>query len=175
MNVSPNRTRVLVTATNELIGSALVPEATVQFTISTRSMLPTLAPGDRVIARGLRADEPSVGDIVMIRAGQSWLAHRLVDRCEVEAKLSFMTQGDYCLEPDALWSSEQICGKIVAVRRGAAERSLESQCAQWLGALIAVLLRWRKGSDHSPFKTLTLRINSALVRIASWLAYRFVQ
>ncbi len=156
----------LASAANEIIGDNLVSGAAVQFTISTRSMLPTVAPGDRVVARGVGAAEVRVGDIAMIRDGQVWLAHRLVERRRVGGKWDFVTQGDNCLKADGVWSSEQICGKIIEIRRAGKTHSLEFLRARWAGAAIAFLLRHRPERQSFPGS----KINSALVRIISWVA-----
>lgn len=166
------RTPALAAATNEIVGSKLESGAMIQFTIPTRSMLPSLKPGDRVFARGIRPDEPRIGDILLLRSDRYFLAHRLIERRLVDRKLAFVTQGDYGTEPDGLWSAEQICGKIVTVQRDGREQSLESTRARWLGALIALLLRWRTRTarlSSTPLRTIALRIDSTLVRSAAWL------
>jgi signal peptidase I len=156
----------LASAANEIVGDNLVSGATIQFTIATRSMLPTIAPGDRVIARGVGAAEVRVGEIAMIRDGQVWLAHRLVEKRRVEGRWDFVTQGDNCLKADRVWSSEQICGKIVELRRADKSHSLESLRTRRAGAAIAFLLRHRP--ERQSFAS--SKINSGLVRIMSWVA-----
>jgi signal peptidase I len=162
-----NEAHPLASATNEIIGDQLVAGAAVQFTITTQSMLPTIAPGDRVVARGVAPSELRIGEIAMIRDDQAWLAHRLIERRMVDGKLEFVTQGDNCLKPDGLWSYEQICGKIVELGRANRRYGLESMRARWTGAAIAFLLRHRPLGRNSP----SLKINSALVRAASWSAF----
>ncbi len=158
--------------TDEIIGSSLESGATILFTIPTRSMLPTLAPGDRVLVRGIRAGEAHVGDILLIRSGLYWLAHRLTERRQINGNWSFVTQGDYGVEPDRIWSSEQICGKIIRVERTGLKFSLESSRARWFGIFIAYLLRRRLkiAPVSGAWNSLGLKINAALVRGAVSLA-----
>ncbi len=159
--------------TDEIIGSSLESGATILFTIPTRSMLPTLAPGDRLLVRGIRAGEAHVGDILLIRSDLYWLAHRLIERRQINGNWSFVTQGDYGVEPDRIWSSEQIRGKITLVERRGLRHGLESRRARWLGTLIAYLLRWR--SKIAPvsgmWKPIALRANAVLVSCAAWLVH----
>ncbi len=166
---------ILAAGTNDLVSSKLESGATIQFTISTRSMLPTLKPGDRVLARGIRAGEPHIGDILLVRSDRYWLAHRLIDRRVIDGRLYLVTQGDYSTAPDGLWSSDQIYGKIVLLQRDGSDHSLEMPRVRWFGALIAGLLRWRSKTATKSlglWKTMALRMNSALVRGAVWFGYK---
>ena len=156
----------IASAANDLIGTQLRAGNAVQFSITTRSMLPSLAPGDQIRARGIRANEPRPGDIVMIRSEPHWLAHRLIATCVVNTEIRFVTQGDNCTESDSLWSPEQICGIITNVKRQNREYCLESKRARRRGALIAQLLRRRAGWGSKKF---FLRINAAAVRALVWL------
>ena len=160
-------TSALASATNEIIGSNFKSGASVRFTIPTKSMLPTFAPGDQVLARALRAGEPRIGDIVMIRNDRSWLAHRLIDRYIVDGQTSFVTHGDYGTETDGPWSAEQVCGIITAVERRGSRFTFESARARWFGNVIARFLCLRSRTRS----TLAKKLNAALVRSAAWLGY----
>ncbi len=179
MNVHhDNSASAFASTASDLIGSNLRAGTTVLFTISTRSMVPTLLPGDRVMARGIRADELRIGDIVMIRSESHWLAHRFIERRVVNGESRFVTQGDNSPEPDSLWSREQICGIILAVRREETQQNLESKRARWFGALIARFLRWRseiRSYRSDTRKTIAMKINAASVRGIVWLAYPWLK
>lgn len=126
---------------NELIGSSLQAGKTVRLTVPTKSMLPTLAPGDQITARAFRGEEPRVGDIALGWNGSVWLAHRLIVRRLNGNSPVYMTQGDNCVEPDTLWSDGQICARIIMVERKGKVANLESRRRELTGSAIAWLLR----------------------------------
>jgi len=160
-------------AASEMIDAHLRDGTMVKFTVPTGSMLPTLAPGDRVTARALRDHEPRIGDIALIRTDQTWLAHRLIERRVVGARFFYVTQGDNCFEADALWSAEQIRAIIVSVDHNGSSANLESGRARVAGAIIASLARLRSRLGGRRPNILS-RFGGRMVRAGALIAQRTV-
>jgi hypothetical protein len=122
---------------NDLIAQKLQSGGTIRFTVSTRSMLPIISPGDSIIAQRCCAEHIRLGAIVLVRSGNIWLVHRLIARHIEAGRLHLVTKGDNCTAPDDLWSAEQICAIIIAVDRNGRITNLESERARRLGAAVA--------------------------------------
>jgi len=133
--------RVIAPIANEMVEARLRQGRSVQFTISTLSMSPILMPGDRVLVCGKNADELSIGDIVLARAGDAWLAHRLIARRVQNGRVFLVTQGDNAAQPDPFWSAAQVVGRVVAIQRDSRIIRLDSRRAVCLGLLRACFSR----------------------------------
>lgn len=134
-------TRALKNTANELIDTRLHMGGTVQFTIPTWSMFPTLSPGDQVIVRRVHADDMRLGEIVLLQAGGVWLAHRLIGRHSANGSPLLITKGDNCVQPDLPWQAAQLSGIVTAVQYNGREVSLVSPRARLISTLLARLSR----------------------------------
>ena len=77
------------------------------------SMLPTLRPGDEAMFAPL-VSVPCVGDVLLYRAGDALVAHRLLAHAQ-DGRLRL--RGDYMAADDPLVCADAILGKLVTVRR----------------------------------------------------------
>jgi len=152
----------------DLVDATLRDGKTIRLSISTRSMFPTFAPGDHIIAR--RA-EPRIGAIALLRSGSQRLAHRLIARQCVAGKIFWLTQGDNCADAEALWSSDAICAMIIAVEKNGRVANLESGRARVLGGGIALLSRMQSwvGRSHRGIQIILGTLRRAGVVIAQWI------
>jgi len=137
--------RALANSVAELV-TARLHSSEVCFIIQTDSMLPALAPGDRIIVRGTSAAELRLGDIVIMSAGQArngtvttWLAHRLIERRAANGSACLVTKGDNSYVADAPWTEAQLVGSVVAVQRERAAQPVDftSRRARGVNALLA--------------------------------------
>ncbi|OIO87652.1 MAG: hypothetical protein AUK03_17620 [Anaerolineae bacterium CG2_30_64_16] len=118
------------------------------------SMWPLLQPGDVVeVAHGKQGACPEappefsegcsegirVGDILVYRAGERVVVHRLLRR----AGDSWLLGSDHLPAADALIPSEAIIGRVIAVQAPTGRLDLTSRPARWLGRLIAACHPWR--------------------------------
>ena len=122
---------------NALIEERLHAGGEVRFTIASASMWPTLAPGDEVRVRGAAGGEARPGDIVFWRAGEVWLAHRLIARSGSGAAAQLITKGDNSPRPDPAWPAGRLCGVVAGARRG----GQEWRPARWPAVVLAGLSR----------------------------------
>jgi polysaccharide export outer membrane protein len=110
--------------------------------VTGSSMEPTLRPGDRVVIApclGL----PRPGQILMMRAGGTLVAHRLV-RVEMRGgRRWYRTQGDAARALDAGVLREDILGHVVAVLRDGARLTLDDGPVARRAALLRLALRRR--------------------------------
>ncbi len=116
MNTPIQRSSVLEVA-DTLIQERLQSGQSMSFVIATSSMLPILAPGDRVIARGVDAEQVQVGDIAILRNGELPIVHRVVERHSDSGKLMLVTKGDNCTKADEAVPCSQLVGVVVVVER----------------------------------------------------------
>lgn len=75
-----------------------------------RSMLPTIQDGDIVHVRPVAGDMLRIGDIVLLRNGQQFKAHRIISK----RGQSFITRGDAGVDTDGEIRCDQILGRVTA-------------------------------------------------------------
>jgi hypothetical protein len=137
MDTSRLEARAVARAADALISNHLRAGKTLCFTMSTSSMWPALSPGDRVIVRLARVDELRTGDIVIRKAADSYIAHRLLGRRDTR----LLTKGDNALTADPAWEAGELIGVVVAVERAGQKKRASFVRAGWRTYLIAVLSR----------------------------------
>lgn len=163
----------LADAANDLIDARLRAGGAIHFTVPTWSMAPTLTPGDRVIVQAARADELRVGDIVLVKAGAVWLAHRLIGRQSIDGARLLVTKGDNCATPDEAWQAARLGGVVTAVQRDGREIGLTSRRARWSGAMLARLSCAQASLQRIPFawaRRIALKASRILLRLSASLA-----
>jgi signal peptidase I len=112
--------------------------------ITGGSMLPFIQDGDRVQVSYGYADVHR-GDVVVFRQGGQLIAHRVLRVCRGEARPTFITKGDNSRNFDPPVSAEEIVGRVLAVKRGDHNMSLDTTAWRLLGWLIAIgTLAWAK-------------------------------
>ncbi len=112
--------------------------------ISGRSMLPLIREGDQIlVSHGLA--QAGRGDILVFRQGNQLVAHRMLSRNTADGASQFLTKGDNVLRPDPLVPAAEILGRVLLIRRGGRELSLDTPFWRRLGWLIAIImLAWNK-------------------------------
>lgn len=75
-----------------------------------RSMLPTIEDGEIVHVVPVAADMLRIGDIVLLRIGEQFKAHRIIRK----RGQCFITRGDAGLDSDGEIPSDQILGRVTA-------------------------------------------------------------
>lgn len=108
-------------------------------------MWPLLAPGDRAIIRAVQPAELRIGDIVIARHGNIWIAHRLIQRQQIGTAELFVTKGDNTPNADEACLAENLIGVVITAQSHGREINLHSMTARALGNLLAQLSRtqWR--------------------------------
>jgi signal peptidase I len=92
--------------TNELIAAGYG----LRFQAVGRSMLPTIQDGEIVHVKPVATDMLRIGDIVLLRTGEQFKAHRIIrkgDQC-------FITRGDAGVDTDGEIRADQILGRVTA-------------------------------------------------------------
>jgi hypothetical protein len=75
-----------------------------------RSMLPTIQNGDIVHVRPVAGDMLKIGDIVLLRTGEQFKAHRIIRK----RGQCFITRGDAGVDVDGEIRCDQILGRVTA-------------------------------------------------------------
>ena len=75
-----------------------------------RSMLPTIKDGEIVHVKPVASSTLRIGDIVLLRTGEQFRAHRIIRKCGE----SFITRGDAGVDTDGEIRGDQILGRITA-------------------------------------------------------------
>jgi signal peptidase I len=124
---------------NELIDAHFNAGNPIRFTISTSSMSPLLMPGDQIIVVPTSPETLRAGDLVLVRASGFWLAHRLIGKRIQNRKTRWITKGDNCSLADQIWSTDEMCGIITAVRTSFGCINLRSWWTKTTGLALAWL------------------------------------
>jgi hypothetical protein len=120
-------------------GSALVADALrrsghLRLQVQGESMLPTLWPGDVVEIASCSLADVRLGEIVLARREGRLFLHRFAAHCTPDG---FLLRGDSMPNPDPLFPSEALLGRLV--RRADEERSVSAPAlrlgfgATWFG------------------------------------------
>ncbi|MGH9517312.1 MAG: S24/S26 family peptidase [Terriglobales bacterium] len=75
-----------------------------------RSMLPTIQDGEIVHIKPVAPDMLKIGDIVLLRTGEQFKAHRIIRKCGQ----CFITRGDAGVDTDGEIRCDQILGRVTA-------------------------------------------------------------
>lgn len=81
-----------------------------RFQAKGRSMLPTILDGEIVHVKPVAGDTLKIGDIVLLRSGAEFKAHRIIRK---RGEL-FITRGDAGVDTDGEIRRNQILGKVIA-------------------------------------------------------------
>ena len=75
-----------------------------------RSMLPTIQDGEIVHVKPVATDRLRIGDIVLLRTGEQFKAHRIIRK----RGQRFITRGDAGVDTDGEIRCDQILGRVTA-------------------------------------------------------------
>ncbi len=81
-----------------------------RFQAAGRSMLPTIQDGEVVHVKPVATDTLKVGDIVLLRTGEQFKAHRIIRK----RGQCFITRGDAGMDIDGEIRCDQILGRVIA-------------------------------------------------------------
>jgi hypothetical protein len=138
----PEPPSLLAEVASELIETRLREGLPVRFRVTTRSMVPTLQPGDEVVVAAQAVGRVSVGSLVVLRRKNAWVVHRLIQRRRAADGAWLMTtKGDCSSFADPLWRGGDWVGVAQAVQRGVQSRDLTTLKIRCLGRWIAALSR----------------------------------
>lgn len=101
----------------ELAGELLRLSGSLRLSVTGRSMLPTVWPGDTVVVERVNNDDISEGDIVMFSTGRRFVAHRVVAKRCGPGRSSPQTRGDAVSRADSPIAQEKLVGKVACILR----------------------------------------------------------
>lgn len=152
-----------------LIAAQLVEELAggrLAFRVRGTSMVPTLRPGDTVIAEPVEVHSLRRGDLVVWRDGHRYIVHRLVARSPAGL---WYTKGDNLADLDPPVPDEAIFGRVVAVKREGGYLRLDTRRAVAVSRLLGAFGRLEAWLA-SVARRLPLRLLRRLYRRArGWL------
>ena len=93
-----------------LTGELFAGGCGLRFQAVGRSMLPTIQDGEIVHVKPVATDMLRIGDIVLLRAGEQFKAHRIIRK----RGQCFITRGDAGIESDGEIRRDQILGRVTA-------------------------------------------------------------
>jgi hypothetical protein len=147
-----------VTAGGALVADLIARFGRVQIRALGTSMMPTIQSGDILDIEGCGADrQPGIGDIVLVGGPAGLLAHRIVDVRWHDQRTIFVTRGDAHWRVDAIDSSREVLGRVVAVTRAQSNVAARLDCP---------MHRRLRGLAHSHWTRVVAAMRMALGRIA---------
>lgn len=156
---------------NDLIGDHLRAGRSFRFTVSTSSMQPALAPGDKVLISAVLPDELRPGDIVVRKSAHAHIAHRLIGSYKSGSEIHLITKGDNALTADDAWQAAQLVGKVVAMDRAGRKTSARFTRARRRAFVIAFLSRCQLSASRTGpkiIRRIAVRLLRAGLRVAVW-------
>jgi signal peptidase I len=112
--------------------------------ITGRSMFPLIRNGDQVLVAhgcaGIRR-----GEVIVFRHDGKLIAHRVLRISKNEAGHAFLTKGDNVLQFDPPLRANEIVGRVLAIKRGEQQISLDTTIWRITGLFIAIgTLTWMR-------------------------------
>ena len=170
-----NRIGSLANTAHDLVETRLQKGEPVRFHVFTTSMLPTLRPGDALLVQGTAATEAVAGSLVVVRTGNSWIVHRLIQHVTVGESLHLITKGDNRQFPDPGFESSLPIGVVTSIQRGDRTIHLFTWRARYGGRLLAWLSRGQVDL-HQPapglLRKILLRVLHQGIYILALLVYK---
>ena len=109
----------------DVVESLLDDNHTLSFRMQGFSMYPTLQAGDLGHVEKCSADDLSIGDLIVFRANDKLVAHRLVDIFHQNNQRVFVAKGDHNSYKDAPFTDNELVGRITSIQRK--NRTIKSQ------------------------------------------------
>ena len=116
-----------------LAGSLLNDNRTLSYRLKGNSMYPTLQAGDTAFVDICPVEQLKKGDIVVFKANNMLIAHRVVEIKSTNQEFYIQTKGDNCLQTDAFFKSDVLLGKINSFTRNGRRISIKSLRMKLLG------------------------------------------
>jgi signal peptidase I len=114
-----------------------------------RSMLPTIQDGEIVHVKPVATDMLKVGDIVLLRTGEQFKAHRIIRK----RGQCFITRGDAGMDIDGEIRCDQILGRVIAKEAVSSRRLVRLDGMRARLEFFALELRRRGASFVIPRKS----------------------
>lgn len=101
----------------ELASEVLRSFGSLRFAATGWSMLPSVWPGETLAVQRVRADQVSVGDIVLVGRDRRLCAHRVISITENSGEKRYRTQGDAMPMPDSPVIESELLGRVAYLIR----------------------------------------------------------
>lgn len=121
---------------NGVMVSNVILESGRQLSISATgtSMYPTIQNGDRIVVRPAKANNISIGDVILYTGNGEMIAHRLIRKLKKNGRMILVTKGDALPWFDNPPAPENVIGKVITIERKGRKVKLDSK----LGRLISI-------------------------------------
>ncbi|MGA9773950.1 MAG: S24/S26 family peptidase [Blastocatellia bacterium] len=153
---------------NALICDHLRAGRSLCFTMSTSSMRPALAPGDKVLISAALPDQLRPGDIVVRKIADAHIAHRLIGSYTADNEIHLITKGDNALKADDAWQATQLVGKVVAIERAGHKKLTQAKRRAFVIAFLSRCQLSASRIEPEIFRRWAVRILRAWLRVAVW-------
>jgi len=101
------------------------------------SMFPYLRKGDLLIIKSCKFDRLRIGDIIVFRSNEKYIAHRLVRKKRSEDKMWLIPKGDFIPKYDFPVGEETFIGKVIAIKKRNSNIDLERDSRILINYMIA--------------------------------------
>lgn len=103
------------------------------------SMWPFLKQGEKLMVKKIPVENLKRGDLVLYRAGDRLVCHRLMKKAENKEEVLFYVRGDNSLSPPECIAKDRYVGKAVAVVKNDKIFSLETKMRGHIGGIIVAV------------------------------------
>ncbi|HEY2460910.1 MAG TPA: signal peptidase I [Candidatus Acidoferrum sp.] len=121
------------------IAAALAERGRISLRVRGNSMLPWLRPGDIVVVKRAELNSVERGDVVLFRAENRTIVHRIVATHGSQESAKLFVKGDACADADGFIASRHLLGRMVRLYRGGRRIDFQSPRRMAFAKLIALL------------------------------------
>lgn len=135
----------LYTELHQFTDELLQEKKQVKLTVGGSSMFPVLKSGDEIVIEKWNPEDLKIGDVVVFKNAQKWVAHRVHD-LKKESNNSFLiTKGDSCKQKDKPILHDDFIGKVTSFYRKGKQKQMRNTLISWLiirfPSIMTVLIR----------------------------------
>lgn len=127
-------------STNEILtlsSQLLDADIGLKLRVGGMSMFPFLQNGDIALIQKLAVKELKVGNVIVFKQADKWIAHRLLKTKIMQGRLIFLTKGDAAVHADTPFTEEHYAGKIIAIFRNGEKIKIDTLLKSRYGYWIA--------------------------------------
>jgi len=126
----------------ELASDIIQDKKVLKLKVGGFSMFPYLVGGDLICVEFCSFDELRIGDILVFKSFNNWIAHRLINKNKIENKVLLVTKGDSCKYPEMPIDEKTFIGKVISFERKGRIIRFDSNHRKFINLIFAKISQW---------------------------------
>ena len=126
----------------ELASEIINNKTNLKLKVGGFSMFQYLVAGDLICVEYCSFDGLNIGDIIVFKSFNNWIAHRLIKKIKINNKTLLITKGDTCRFPEKPIVEEVYVGKVISFERKGRIYILNNNYRKIINYIFAKISHW---------------------------------